>query len=398
MLIAGGLAARRLSPPVGTARRAAATEREGGAAVGRTLFGDLAKASSTFSNRTPVSYPSPPAPDSAHQLLRPAGQEAQMRAMGGSSTLFAIVDRITTAYSGVEWHLYRSAPSGRDEDRVEVTSHAALDLWNAAQQVHDRAAFRESTQQHEELVGEQWWVIGRDESFNIPLELWPVRPDRMEPVPTVDDFLVGYMYTSGRRGAHPPRARRRHLPAAAEPAGPVPRHGCRADDPHGPRRHRASRRVERELLPQQRRARRHRRGRQAPDDEEFNEFRDRWSEQHRACPTRTGSRPGERAQVGRPLVLHAGHAVHGAAQRQPEIIREAFAFPKPMLGTVDDVNRANAEAADVRARPLARSAPPQAGTRQAQHPAPAHVRGDRRGLEFDFDNPVPEDVEAGARI
>jgi hypothetical protein len=30
-----------------------------------------------------------------------------------------------------------------------------------------------------------------------------------------------------------------------------------------------------------------------------------------------------------------------------ETIREAFGFPKPMLGAVDDVNRANADAADL---------------------------------------------------
>jgi HK97 family phage portal protein len=30
----------------------------------------------------------------------------------------------------------------------------------------------------------------------MPLELWPIRPDRIEPVPSDDDFLSGYIYTA----------------------------------------------------------------------------------------------------------------------------------------------------------------------------------------------------------
>jgi hypothetical protein len=79
---------------------------------------------------------------------------------------------------------------------------------------------------------------------------------------------------------------------------------------------------------------------------------------------------------------------------QRDIIREAFAFPKGELGTVDDVNRASAEAG---ALMLARG-----------HTVPRleRIKGalnndflpmfgmTGKGLEFDYKSPVPEDREA----
>jgi HK97 family phage portal protein len=366
--------------------------------VGRTFYGALATAATSLINRTPVPYaPSTGRAGLGSGLLRPAGQEAQMRAMGGSSTLFAIVDRIITAYSEVNWRLYRSAPSGRDEDRVEVISHAALDLWNAPNPFTTGPAFREATQQHEELTGEQWWVIVRDGRFNIPLEVWPVRPDRMEPIPDPQDFLVGYIYR-GPSGERIPLAvddvlflrrpnpidpyrgmgvvqtiltdldatkasaewNRNFFLNSAEPGGIVE--------------------VDRRL-----------------DDEEFNQFRERWAEQHRGVNNahRVGVLENGLKWVDRKYSMRDMEFTE-LRNVNREIIREAFGFPKPMLGSVDDVNRANAEAAAyVFAAWLIR--PRLARTRQLLNTRLLPMFGaTARGLEFDFDNPVPEDRDADA--
>jgi HK97 family phage portal protein len=368
--------------------------------VGKTLFGSLADAATGLLNRTPVPYaPSTGRAGLGSGLLRPAGQEAQMRAMGGSSTLFAIVDRIITGYSEVNWRLYRAAASGRDEDRVEVTSHAALDLWNAPNPFTTGPAFRESAQQHEELTGEQWWVIVRDPRFSIPLELWPVRPDRMEPIPDPADFLVGYLYRgpSGERiplGVDDVLFLRRPNPIdpyrgmgavqtiltdldatkasaewnrafflnSAEPGGIVE--------------------VDRRL-----------------DDEEFNQFRERWAEQHRGVNNahrvavlENGLKWIDRKYSMRDMQFTELRDVNR------EIIREAFGFPKPILGAVDDVNRANAEAADaVFARWLLK--PRLSRTREILNTRLLPMYGaTAQGLEFDYDNPVPEDREADANV
>lgn len=366
--------------------------------MGKTLFGSLANAAGTFLNRTPVPYaPATGRAGIGSGLLRPAGQEAQMRAMGGNSTLFAIVDRIITGYSEVRWRLYRSAASGRDEDRVEVTSHAALDLWNQPNPFMTGPAFREATQQHEELTGEQWWVIVRNERFNVPLELWPVRPDRMEPIPDPNDFLVGYLYRgpSGERiplGVDDVLFQRRPNPLdpyrgmgavqtiltdldatkasaewnrnfflnSAEPGGIVE--------------------VDRRL-----------------DDTEFDAFRERWAEQHRGVSNahRVAVLENGLRWVDRKYSMTDMQFVELRTVGR-EIVREAFGFPKPILGAVDDVNRANAEAADaVFARWLLR--PRCKRTREILNTRLLPMYGAAgKGLEFDFDNPVPADREADA--
>jgi HK97 family phage portal protein len=363
--------------------------------VARTLFGDVTTGLRNLTNRAPIALaPSGGRSGLISSIVRPAGQEAQMRAMGSVGTLFAIVERITTAYSQVDWHLYRSAKSGRPEDRVEVTSHAALDLWMQPNPFMTGPMWREATQQHEELTGEQWWVIGRDERSSLPLELWFARPDRMTPVPDRESFLSGYVYSSPTgeqvslglddvimlrrpnpldpyRGWGPVQTLLADLDSSrasaewnanffrnsAQPGGLVEIPGNLTDD-------------------------------------EFNEFRDRWAEQHRGV--------GNAHKVA--ILEHGLKWVdrsYSMADMQfaelrsvsREIIREAFAFPKPMLGTVDDANRANMEAADdMLARWIVRTRLRR--TRQALNTRLLPMYGATgRGLEFDFDDPVTGDVE-----
>jgi len=128
-------------------------------------------------------------------ILHRQGTEAQMRAMGSVGTLFAIVSRSANAVSQVNWRLWRKAASGLDEDRTEVTTHAALDLLDQPNPHMSRQRLFEGTQQHVDLTGEGWWVIARSGRSPLPLEIWYVRPDRIAPVPSATDFIDGYIYT-----------------------------------------------------------------------------------------------------------------------------------------------------------------------------------------------------------
>ncbi|MFJ9214238.1 phage portal protein [Streptomyces sp. NPDC102264] len=360
--------------------------------MGRTLLDPLR----AFRNRTPVPFVSTTSRRTLGSLLtRPAGVTAQMRAVGASGTLFAIVDRIDTSYAQVEWRLWRKAKSGRKEDRVEVTSHAALDLWNQPNNFMSGPEFREACQQHEELTGEQWWVIARVPGISIPLELWPVRPDRIEPIPDPDDFIVGYMYRGPGGEQVPLRLDEvifRRRPNPLDPfrgMGPVQTILTDLDatryskewnrnffinsaEPGG-------------ILEVDRRL----------SDEEFDEARERWAEQHRgvAAAHRVALLENGLKWVDRKYTMRdMQFAELGAAGR--ETIREAYGFPKPMLGAVDDVNRANADAAEV---VLARwlVVPRLKRTRAALNTRLLPMFGATAvGLEFDFDNPVPEDIEA----
>src|SRR5690606_36665994 len=81
-------------------------------------------------------------------------------------------------------------------------------------------------------------------------------------------------------------------------------------------------------------------------------------------------------------------------QISSEMIREAFRFPKPMLGTVEDVNRANAEAAEVFfARWLLT---PRAERRKGvlnTRFLPMFGPREAEVYEFDFDPVIPEDSD-----
>ncbi|MGW6747634.1 phage portal protein [Streptomyces sp. NPDC055006] len=368
--------------------------------MGRTLLGSLASTATSIVNRAPVAFaPTTGRAGLGSGLLRPAGQTAQMRAMGSSSTLFAIVDRIITTYGSVEWKLYRSAKSGREEDRVEVTSHAALDLWKRPNAHMTGPRFRESAQQHEELTGEQWWVIARHENSSLPLELWPVRPDRMEPVPDANDFLLGYIYR-GPSGERVPLDVDDVIPLL-RPNPEDPYRGMsvvqsilmdidatRASAEWNANFFRNSAEpggvveVDRRL-----------------SDDEFNEFRTRWTEQHRGVSNahRVGVLENGLKWVDRKYSMRDMQFTELRGVNR-EIIREAFGFPKPMLGATDDVNRANAEAAGfVFARWLIQ--PRLERVREMLNTRLLPMYGATgKGLEFDFVSPVPEDKEADANV
>ncbi|UOB09075.1 phage portal protein [Streptomyces sp. HP-A2021] len=364
--------------------------------MARTLLGALSNAARTATT-TPVPFASRAAAYSRGLFGASRGMTAQLDSMGSVSTLFAIVNRTAKAEAGVEWKLYRKAKSGRKEDRTEVTSHAALDLWNKPNAFYTQSEFVEAGAQHKQLTGEQWWVIAQHESVNLPLELWPVRPDRMRPVPDPESFLSGYMYTGpdGQqialrkedvifirtphptdpyRGIGPVQALLTDLDAvrysaewnrnfflnSAEPGGiiEVPTH---------------------------------------LGDTEFDELRERWNEQHKGV-----------ANAHRVAILEHGKWIDRKYTQRDmqfvelrnvgrETIREAFGFPKPMTGAVDDVNRANAEAGEVMfARWLV--VPDLEAVKDALNHRLLPLYGATgQGLEFDYENPVPEDRDAEAK-
>lgn len=323
--------------------------------------------------------------------------EAQLRAMGSVGTLFAIVNRTSNATSQVNWRLYRSSVSGKKEDREEVTRHLALEVWNKPNPFMTRQEFVEAFQQHLDLTGEGWWLIGRDDRATFPMELWPMRPDKMEPVPSVKDFISGYIY-NGPDGVKMPLGTNEviflRVPNPLDPfrgLGPVQSVLVNIDsarysaewnrnfflnsaEPGG-------------LLKMDRRL----------SDEEFNMLRERWNEQHRGV-----------ANAHRVAIIEEGEWVDRKYTNRDmqfvelsvlsdEKIRQAFTFPKPMLGTVDDANRANMEAAEeIFARYLL--VPRLERIKGALNNDFLPLFGSTgKGVEFDYDDPIPENRELATK-
>lgn len=327
---------------------------------------------------------------------QPTGAEAQMRAMGSVGTLFAIVNRTSNATAQVNWRLYRKAPSGLKEDREEVFVHAALDLVNRPNNFFTRQELIESTQQHIDLTGEGWWVITRNPRSPLPLELWPVRPDRMSPIPHPVDFISGYLYTGPDGQQIPLRVEDVifiRMPNPLDPyrgMGPVQSILTEIDasrysaewnrnfflnsaEPGGIIE------VDKRLT-----------------NPEFDEARDRWAEQHkgvsnahRVAIIENGMKWVDRKLTQRDMQFAELRAV------SRDVMREAFGAPAFVLGEVGDVNRATADASKALfAEQLTIPRLERFKGAFNNDLLPLYGKDAARLLEFDYDDPVPADADA----
>lgn len=336
-----------------------------------------------------------------------ANVTTQLGAMSSVSTLFAIVHRTSNATSQIKWKLWRMqvdkrrrTAMGDEPMRTEVTQHAILDLWRKPNPFMTRQYFVESVQQHIDLVGEGVIVVVRAAGplgrAAGPLELWPVRPDRITPVPDPVTFLAGYVYTSPDgeqipleledvihikmpnpldpyRGLGPVQAAMVDLDSARYSAEWNRNFFINSAEPGGV--------IE---IPGK------------LSDEDYDEMVMRWREQHQGV-----------SAAHRVAIVEHGKWVPGFTQRDMqfaelrgvsrEILREAFGIHGHMLGLSEDVNRANADAGEVSfARWLV--SPRAERWKGELNEKLLPMFGDTaKGLELDHCEIVPEDREADDR-
>lgn len=325
-----------------------------------------------------------------------SGFEAQLRSFTTNGTVNGIVSRTSTAVSQVEWHLYRKAKSGKPEDRVEVTNHAAWDLWQKPNPFMTRQEFCEVAQQHIDLAGESPWVVAYDKrAKNLPLELWPVRPDRMEPDPDPKKFLLGWNYRSPEDGKLIPLG----LKEVIHLRTPNPLDPFRGCSPITTLlitlgRTRAAQEWNRNFFGNSARPGGIIQVPKRLSDDEFDELTMRWNEQHRGVGNAhkvAVLEHGEWKEVGFSI---KDLQVTELRESDRDEILEAYGFPRPMLGIDQDSNRAAAQAAEyVFARWL--TVPRLERIRGALNNDLLPLYGDTaRDLEFDFDSPVPQDEAA----
>lgn len=359
----------------------------------RSLVGSIVESRVTNLATTPVPYVG------RHFRTFASGtsggsKQNQMAQYGANGTLFGVVDRLSTSTAQVGWQLYRKSKSGKAEDRTVVAAHAALDLWNSPNPFYTQFEFVQTVQQHVDLTGEGWILVVRHARASIPLELWPIRPDRIKPNADPDKFCTGYTYFG--------------------PDGEEVQLGLqdiirlRMPDPDNPYRGMGPVQALMRTLDRQRFSEEWNRNfflnnaepggiievEERLGDEEFNEFRDRWAESHqgvgnahRVAILENGMKWVERKYSVRDMQFAELEAIG------PDKIREAYGFPKFAQGIVEDVNRASAEASDAMfgkwlASPRLRRWKDALTVRLLPMFGATTV-----GLEFDHDNPVPPDQE-----
>lgn len=365
--------------------------------MAKPLLGALFNRTAAATTQTPVPFASRAQSYAGGIFGSNRSAEAQLRAMSATGTLFAIVDRTSNATALVDWKLWRKAKSGKKEDRTEVTSHAALELWNRPNKFMPRQEFVETSTQHYDLTGETEWVIARAPGFKLPLEMWPVRPDRMTPQPDRETFLKGWVYTSPD-GEQVPL----ELDEVIQLRRPNPLDPYRGLSPVL------------SILPDLDTARYAAEWSRAfflnsaqpggiievpvhLSDPEFDEMRDRWAEQHKGVGNahkvaivEYGAKWADRTISQRDMQFVELRGATSAA------IREAYGIPKFAIGDLDDVNRATAEAAKAWfAEQL--TVPRLERIKGALNNELLPMYGPTgEGLEFDYCDPVPPDTTVEA--
>lgn len=319
-------------------------------------------------------------------------RDSQLRAVEENSLLFSITNKTTTSLASVQWHLYEKTPNEAvTTDRVEVFSHAALDLINKPNSFMTGYEIREAVQQHVDLTGEGYMVIARRPPFPIPLELWPVMPSRMEPVASSKKFLVGWMYT-GPNGEQIPlrvdEVLRQKMPHPRDPyrgLGPVQSMMTQIDT------YRFSEDWNKRFFENSAEPGGILQYDRTLQDEEFNQTVTRWNEQHR------GVNRAHRVAIienGQWITNQMSMVDMQFAELQTngrDRMLEGFGMSGSMIGVTEDVNRANADAGKAMMAEY-QTVPRAERWKQMYNFQLLPLYGDTAfGLEFDFDSPVPAD-------
>jgi hypothetical protein len=290
---------------------------------------------------------------------------ALIRAYKTNGTVRANVGLIAEAVAAQDWNLFRAQPKdGRvryttndqgSDQRTQVVQHAALNLLNNPASitvngirlpVWTRKTLIKISEVWLHLTGKSYWIVDYGTAGGtVPIGLWPVRPDRMTPVPSRDNYLAGYLYTSpdGTEripllptevifarspdpedvygGCGPIESVLTDVQAAGYAAEWNRNYFVNSAEPGGVIQ------LDHEL-----------------QEDEFDQLVDRWRETHRGV-----------ARAHRIAVLENGatwipnaHSMRdmdfaNLRGTSRDIIREALAMHKVMTGVTEDVNRANAQ-------------------------------------------------------
>jgi HK97 family phage portal protein len=116
-----------------------------------------------------------------------------------SGTVYSIVHRISSDVAKQAWQVVRHRP-GVPDDQLDPVDHAFDRIWERPNErmTPTGRAFRQLAGMYLELLGEACLLVvttGRTGAGQ-PMELWPLRPDRLQPVADPFHWLAGWIYTS----------------------------------------------------------------------------------------------------------------------------------------------------------------------------------------------------------
>lgn len=326
-----------------------------------------------------------------------AGFLTYLTTYGDDAVVHPIVARLAEDTAAAPWGLWTKAASGDKADRMPVRRHGVLDLIEHPNDFQTFGQIVEGGQQHFDLVGELDIVLGFATGIKAPLDMWLLRPDRIQPIPDRDRFLAGWVYISPDGGERIPldvhELMRTMRPSPVDPyrgMGPIQALLRDLDSQRYTKEWQAAFfqnsarpggviQIDRHLT-----------------DDEFDELRTRWADQHKGV-----------SKAHRVAVLEhdakwieTGFSLREMQMAELENVSRdktllAFGMPKSMLGIVEDVNRANAEAGEyLYTMHMIRPRLNRWRAMLNKHLLPLFGKNTASTVELDYEDPVPENSEA----
>lgn len=326
--------------------------------------------------------------------------EKQLSALEDSSTLMGIAGRKCSAQAMVDWHLYMKSPDGDKDKRELVTDHWVWSLFNKPNHIDTGMEFREIGAQHLMLAAERYWVLGYAQQLpGIPLEMFTARPDRMTPVRDPYKVLVGWLYR-GPEGEDVPLK----LNEVLQTKIPNPLDPLRGLSPIRSLRTniatiRAAETWNAKFFENSAEPNGVIQFKERLNPKAWDEFVERWQQQHRGVNRSHRIAVIENAEWVQRTFTHRDMEFGELQDKNRDRQLEAYGFPRAMLGITENVNRANAEAAEymfskwVVGTDLKRDRDVLNGKLLALFPPGLN----HEVYEFDFDDPTPDDGEATDR-
>lgn len=106
--------------------------------------------------------------------------------------VYTAISKITSACKGIKWEAYSK---NRDGSKTEISESPLLELMSRPNPLQSTSDFMESVVGFKLIAGNSYIEANQPRTNKPPLELWPVRPDKMKIIPGANGLPVAYEFS-----------------------------------------------------------------------------------------------------------------------------------------------------------------------------------------------------------
>jgi len=130
------------------------------------------------------------AQNAAMQALTDPNGESYSQAYEVFSWVYFCVGQIAKSAALVDLDIYDTT----QDEVVSIKDHPFIELLRKPNHMHSRFFLLESIFSYLLITGNAFIYVTKDRKTGMPIELWPLRPDRVSVVPSAKEYIKGYIY------------------------------------------------------------------------------------------------------------------------------------------------------------------------------------------------------------